>query len=140
MSNATPQRIPTRVETLEVEGPLDTPCYVWQGYIGNQGYPVRTRRRGMPTVNREIYELAYGAIPAGYQVHHICREKRCIRLDHLECLPLIEHRARHRTFNYEEAASLWKQGWSYRQIGRAVGATRGAVQRAIGRMRDRGEL
>jgi hypothetical protein len=85
MTDATPQHvaIPTTVKILEQDGPLDTPCHIWQGYVGNQGYPVRTRRRGLPTVNREAYLIAHGSIPTGYVLHHWCENKLCVNVDHM---------------------------------------------------------
>jgi hypothetical protein len=125
-------------EFLEVDRGYETACKVWKRGTDAYGYA----RRGKPErgVHREAYEAVHGAVPKGFQVHHLCGQKDCINTDHMKALSLLEHRAQHRTFDYEEAASLWRQGWSFREIGEAVGAGRSAVMAAIYRMRDRGEL
>jgi hypothetical protein len=126
------------VAVLIENGLLDTPCHVWQGCVNGSGHPLRGVDRRRLLGHRFAYEQVKGPIPAGYEIHHICKNARCLNPDHLELHTLLTHRAQHRTFDYEEAASLRRQGWSYREIGRAVGASRGAVQRAISRMAERG--
>lgn len=119
----------------------ESPCRVWTKARDTSGYG-RQRKPGqrLTSIHRDAYEVVYGPIPAGHQIHHKCEQKDCFRLDHMEALSLLEHRARHRTFDYEEAASLRRQGWTYREIAPAVGASRGAVERALRRMAERGEL
>jgi hypothetical protein len=120
---------------------LGSQCALWQGSTSLRGYPIRgDGRGGLSRVHREVYERANGPIPADHQIHHLCGHTNCLTVAHMEALSDLEHAAKHRTFDYEEAASLRRQGWSYREIGRAVGASRGAVQRAISRMAERGEF
>lgn len=46
---------------------------------------------------RFSYELHIGPIPRGLTIDHLCRNKACIRPDHLEAVPIIENirRAKH---------------------------------------------
>jgi hypothetical protein len=69
---------------------------VWQGYVGNHGYAVRTRRRGLPTVHREAYELTHGSIPKGYIVHHRCENKLCLNVGHMVAMTRSDHCRLHR--------------------------------------------
>lgn len=65
-------------------------CWQWRGSL-SQGYGrfiVRTENRG---AHRVSFELHKGLIPEGYDVHHICRNKRCVNPDHLEILTHKEH-------------------------------------------------
>lgn len=65
------------------------PCWIWTGSINRGGYgSVGIRADGkwigsfLP--HRVAYELAIGPIPEGMTLDHLCREKRCVRPDHLE--------------------------------------------------------
>jgi hypothetical protein len=97
-SHATPDRpgyFLGRVQVLIERGPLDTPCHVWQGAT-MWGYALR-RVDGIRKVeHRRVWENAHGEIPAGYDIHHICGQRRCINLEHLEMLTRSEHLKRHR--------------------------------------------
>lgn len=63
-----------------------TPCREWQlscdhkGY-GCMGYGGRVRR-----AHRVAYELAYGPIPVGAVIDHLCRNHRCVSPPHLEAV------------------------------------------------------
>lgn len=124
------------------DGPLDSMCEVWQGAVGVRGYPVHgDGQGGYNRAYRTQWERKHGAIPPGYQIHHLCARTNCVNVAHMELLTDLEHAARHRTFDYEEAASLYKQGWTMREIAGAVGApSHYAVRAALARMRKRGEL
>lgn len=134
-----------RIPVYEEAGSLDTPCHVWGGStnIGKRlptGYPRRRENKREMLLHREVYEKAHGPLKAGEQVHHLCERTECINPAHLEALTLLEHRAKHRTFDYEEAVELRTLGMTYAQIGRELGVTGGAVRRAFERMKERGEL
>jgi hypothetical protein len=69
-------------------GPLDpvTTCREWQGTMSITGYgmiSVGGRYRG---AHRVAYELFKGAIPDGLDVHHICRNPKCVSWDHLQAV------------------------------------------------------
>lgn len=58
-------------------------CWVWQGRLDADGYGSfsvdgRTRR-----VHRWWYDLQVG-IPRGLELDHLCRNRACVRLTHLE--------------------------------------------------------
>jgi hypothetical protein len=52
-------------------------CWVWGRGLGNQitGY-----------AHRAAYEAAYGSVPPGLELDHLCRNRLCIRPDHLEAV------------------------------------------------------
>lgn len=61
-----------------------TGCVEWTGTVSH-GYGQVTRRDGsMVVVHRVVYEEFVGTIPDGMQLDHLCRNRRCCRLDHLE--------------------------------------------------------
>lgn len=71
-------------------------CLEWQGSVGNHGYgqiAVRTTDGDYrpQLVHRVAYEEAYGPIPAGLQVDHLCRNRICIRPGHLEAVTQREN-------------------------------------------------
>lgn len=41
------------------------------------------------------YELRHGKIPAGFEVHHVCRRKDCVNPAHLQLMSGTDHRAEH---------------------------------------------
>jgi hypothetical protein len=60
-------------------------CWLWTAAVNpGTGYGHFSLRHGvMVQVHRHSYELAKGAIPDGYDVHHTCHVRRCLRPDHL---------------------------------------------------------
>lgn len=70
-----------------------TECWEWTakrsptgyGYIGRGG------RAGMRLVHRLSYELAYGEIPEGLEIDHRCRNRCCVRPEHLEPVTHLEN-------------------------------------------------
>lgn len=62
-------------------------CWEWtagvhhkEGYGQMQNYV--TKKTGL--AHRIMYELFVGPIPAGLQIDHLCRNRRCVRPDHME--------------------------------------------------------
>lgn len=71
-------KVPVRPETPES-------CWEWTG--------TRSRGYGRVTVNgerfmahRRSYEMAFGPIPLGLEVDHLCHNRRCVRPSHLEAV------------------------------------------------------
>lgn len=60
------------------------PCWLWLGITTPGGYG-QIRRGGRTWVtHRWVYELLIGPIPAGLDLDHLCRVRRCVRPSHLE--------------------------------------------------------
>ncbi len=64
-----------------VEGPAG--CLLWQGSFARKYGTVKFRGRGWGA-HRVAYELAFGPIPAGLDVMHLCDVAACINTDNLE--------------------------------------------------------
>lgn len=61
-------------------------CWLWIGGAVNSGYG-RTTIDGVKwLVHRYAYVVEYGDIPAGLVIDHTCRNKLCIRPDHLRAV------------------------------------------------------
>lgn len=79
---------------------FETPCHVWRGGTTRNGYPVRAgkgkRGQHQPTLaHRAAFERSGGTIPDGTEIHHRCGNRLCVNPDHLEALPIGEHRRMH---------------------------------------------
>jgi len=62
----------------------DTPCVPWTGAVGSNGHAHMKWEGSLKLVQRLLWELRRGKIPAGQVVRHKCLTKECISLDHLE--------------------------------------------------------
>lgn len=62
-------------------------CWLWTGWRGSFGYGQFARRDAgtlsVRLAHRVSYEMAYGTIPAGKNVRHLCDEPACVRPEHL---------------------------------------------------------
>ena len=67
--------------------PNEQGCMLWLAYVDPDGYG-RFNRGGkngkIDRAHRVSYELAYGEIPEGMVLDHLCRNRACVRPDHLE--------------------------------------------------------
>ena len=66
-------------------------CWNWTGQISTKGYGVTKRT----TAHRASYDLFVGPVLSGQEVHHRCGNRRCVNPEHLELLPVAEHRKAH---------------------------------------------
>lgn len=65
-----------------------TKCWIWTGAMIPNGYgsvqdPSLNRQIG---AHRASHLLFKGPIPAGFEVDHLCRVRRCVNPDHLEAV------------------------------------------------------
>lgn len=51
--------------------------------------------------HRWFFEVAFGLIPDGYEINHLCKNRRCCNINHLEQLPTTEHRSKDNAGRYE---------------------------------------
>jgi hypothetical protein len=74
-------------------------CWIWRGKPDPAtGYCYWGRRDtgAQYLAHRRMYVERVGAIPPGWEVHHLCGEPRCVNPQHLKAVSAAEHRARHR--------------------------------------------
>jgi hypothetical protein len=75
--------------TLLASIPAGDVCWEWVGQINRGGYGVA----GGPLAHRRVYGLFYRSIPDAEQVHHLCRNAKCVNPRHLQLLPAVTHGA-----------------------------------------------
>lgn len=74
-------------------------CWIYTGYI-EAGYGRLRRLDGTRlAAHRASYEFYVGPIPDGLVVDHLCRNKACVRPDHLEVVTIAENNRRGRLAN-----------------------------------------
>ncbi len=69
------------------------PCWEWQGSTTPAGYgQINDVRKGRPVLTHRVaYEDRVGPIPPGFELDHLCDNKRCVRPAHLQPLTKSEH-------------------------------------------------
>lgn len=81
--------LPPRMQTKII---AEDGCWTWIGALNQKGYPLwhpsvkvmkQLENRSM-RAHRIAYQLLKGPIPAGLQLDHVCRNRRCINPAHME--------------------------------------------------------
>ena len=71
-------------------------CWHWTASTWKDGYGRfwSTDEGRVVRAHRFAYELANGPIPDGLVIDHLCRNRLCVRADHLEAVTSLENRRR----------------------------------------------
>jgi len=56
--------------------------------------------------HRYVWEEAHGEIPEGHEVDHLCKNRACCNIDHLQLLLSSEHRTKDNTGRHSERKRL----------------------------------
>lgn len=66
-------------------------CFLWNGPLDKDGYGTFHFRRRGRRAHRVAWYMAHGDIPAGMVVNHICRNRHCVNVQHLEVITAREN-------------------------------------------------
>ncbi len=89
-------------------------CWEWTAAKTTAGYAELMVGSRMWYGHRLLHEMFIGPIPAGYEVDHLCRNRGCVRPDHLEAVPPHINNARSDSFSAVHARkSHCPQGHPY---------------------------
>lgn len=75
-----------------------TGCWIWQGSTSGHGrgggYPRMYLDGQTVAVHRVLFTNCYGYIPGKKQIDHVCGNRLCLNLDHLEMVTHQENQRR----------------------------------------------
>lgn len=94
---ARPKRYVTMadIEARSIPEP-NSGCWLWLLSLDSSGYGRVVHSlpaRRFEHAHRAALRLSGAEIPAGFEVHHKCRQKSCVNPAHLEALSYLDHRA-----------------------------------------------
>ena len=69
----------------------NTGCHLWVRSLATNGYGQYWTGTHNVRAHRHAYQLAYGSIPEGLVMDHLCREKTCVNPEHLEAVTQWEN-------------------------------------------------
>lgn len=74
-----------------------TACVLHTGCLDRGGYGHVNVRMGerVALAHRAAWEAARGPVPAGLQLHHVCKNRACVNVDHLMAVTPKQHMALH---------------------------------------------
>lgn len=72
----------------------NSPCILWYGARGKGGYGQRRFRGYSTSAHRAVWIEEYGEIDGDLEVDHLCGERRCVNLEHLELVTHAENMRR----------------------------------------------
>lgn len=69
-------------------------CVLWTGTVNNAGYGVAHVGDSTTSAHRALWILLHGPLPAGLEIDHLCGNRLCVNVDHLEPVTHAENMRR----------------------------------------------
>lgn len=79
-------------------------CIIWSRALNSKGYGVLSDGGRQVYAHRWIYERAIGQIQEGLQIDHLCRNRACVNVAHLEPVTCRTNLMRGESFSAVHAA------------------------------------
>jgi hypothetical protein len=80
--------------TIEAAG-YKTPCWMWKKCVTKRsGYAVMSHKMKSHRAHKLLYELTFDKVPEGMVLDHLCRNRACVRPDHVEPVTCTENTRR----------------------------------------------
>lgn len=85
-----------------------TRCREWVGATSSSGYGAVRYEASSKLAHRVAYEVYVGPVPEGTVIHHICGNRKCIYVGHLQAITPSENQAEmlERNFYLKRIAEL----------------------------------
>lgn len=77
------------------------------GHINEDGYvrvldKPRSVGGKLKMHHRQEWERLVGPIPEGFEINHLCKNRKCCNVEHLECIHKSEHKSKDNSLRYRE--------------------------------------
>lgn len=86
--------------------------------------------------HRFVWELRKGVIPTGHEINHLCGNRACQNVEHLECISGVEHTIKTNIERYSTRTKLVRelltQGKSVKEIVQVTNLSSSAIYKQKG--------
>lgn len=74
-----------------------------------------TGRSPLVMYHRYVWEEKNGKVPEGYEIDHLCHNRACCNIKHLQCIKIADHKIKHNSTRYKERENKAKEYWEHTQ-------------------------